>query len=77
MNQLIILDGDASVYHQAITACDLPDLNIAVAKNLQESQPHNAAHSCPDQVAETFCAHYRRFLSGTPLEHVVDFSRGY
>ncbi len=39
--------------------------------------PHNAAYSFPDQVAEIFCANYRRFLAGTPLDHVVDFSRGY
>lgn len=39
--------------------------------------PHNSAYSFPDQVAEIFCANYLRFVENSPLNYVVDFSRGY
>jgi phosphoglycerate dehydrogenase-like enzyme len=39
--------------------------------------PHIAAFSFPDQIAAIFCDNYRRYLDGLPLEHRIDFARGY
>lgn len=39
--------------------------------------PHNSAFSFPEQVAEIFAANYQRYLNGSPLDHAVDFDRGY
>jgi phosphoglycerate dehydrogenase-like enzyme len=39
--------------------------------------PHIAAFSFPDQIAAIFCDNYRRYLVGLPLEHRIDFARGY
>jgi phosphoglycerate dehydrogenase-like enzyme len=39
--------------------------------------PHIAAFSFPDQIAAIFCDNYRRYLAGRPLEHRIDFARGY
>jgi phosphoglycerate dehydrogenase-like enzyme len=39
--------------------------------------PHNAAISFPDRVVEIFAENYRRFISGKPLQYVVNFERGY
>jgi phosphoglycerate dehydrogenase-like enzyme len=39
--------------------------------------PHVAAPSEIVPIAEEFAANYRRYVSGEPLEHVVDRARGY
>ena len=39
--------------------------------------PHNSAYSFPEQVVEIFAANYRHYLNGSPLDHRVDFARGY
>ena len=39
--------------------------------------PHNSAYSFPDQVAAIFCDNYLRFVENSPLNHLVDFNRGY
>lgn len=39
--------------------------------------PHNAAVSCPEQVAPVFIDNYRRFIAGRPLLHRIDLDRGY
>ena len=38
---------------------------------------HTAAPSTPEALAEVFCHNYRRYLAGEPLQHQVDFERGY
>ncbi len=38
---------------------------------------HTSAPSFPAEIARVFIENYRRYISGAPLEHVVDFERGY
>ena len=38
---------------------------------------HIAAVSRPDDIAQLFMANYKRFASGQPLLHRVDFGKGY
>lgn len=38
---------------------------------------HTAALSVPEDIAPVFVDNYRRWLRGEPLEHRVDFERGY
>ncbi len=38
---------------------------------------HTSAPSFPAEIARVFIENYRRYLAGAPLEHVVDFERGY
>ena len=38
---------------------------------------HTAAMSTPALVAPVFIDNYRRFFEGIPLNHVVNFSKGY
>ncbi len=38
---------------------------------------HTAAPSTPEALAEVFCHNYRRYLAGEPLQHQVEFERGY
>lgn len=38
---------------------------------------HTAAPSFPAEIARVFIENYRRYIAGAPLEHVVDFERGY
>ena len=39
--------------------------------------PHNAALSFPGAIVGVFADNYRRFVAGQPLQHAVDFERGY
>lgn len=39
--------------------------------------PHTSAISFPDEIVRVFVDNYRRFVSGAPLWHVVDFELGY
>ncbi|MCB2214995.1 D-2-hydroxyacid dehydrogenase [Desulfofustis glycolicus] len=39
--------------------------------------PHIAAFSFPNRIAAIFCDNYRRYQNGLPLEHRIDFARGY
>lgn len=39
--------------------------------------PHNAALSFPEAIVGVFADNYRRFVAGQPLQHAVDFERGY
>ena len=38
---------------------------------------HVAGFSPPTEVSAIFAANYRRYTAGQPLEHVIDFDRGY
>jgi phosphoglycerate dehydrogenase-like enzyme len=38
---------------------------------------HSSAPSFPADLAEVFCANYRRYAAGEPLQYLVDFTRGY
>ncbi len=38
---------------------------------------HTSAPSFPAEIAKVFIENYRRYVAGAPLEHVVDFERGY
>lgn len=38
---------------------------------------HTSAPSFPAEIARVFIENYRRYIAGAPLEHVVDFERGY
>lgn len=38
---------------------------------------HTSAPSFPAEIARVFIENYRRYITGAPLEHVVDFERGY
>ncbi len=38
---------------------------------------HTAAISAPEIIAPVFVENYRRFVDGRPLQHQVDFDRGY
>jgi phosphoglycerate dehydrogenase-like enzyme len=38
---------------------------------------HVAAKSHPPDIARIFIENYNRFLAGEPLNHLVDFARGY
>ena len=38
---------------------------------------HSSAPSFPADLAEVFCANYRRYVAGEPLQYRVDFERGY
>ena len=38
---------------------------------------HTAALSFPEDIAPVFIENYRRLLRGEPLQHRVDFERGY
>ncbi|MCF8068468.1 MAG: D-2-hydroxyacid dehydrogenase [Desulfobacterales bacterium] len=39
--------------------------------------PHNSAESFPEDILKIFCENYKRFISGQPLNYVVDFKKGY
>ncbi len=39
--------------------------------------PHISGYSFPSDIVGIFAENYRRFLSGSPLLHQVDFQRGY
>ena len=39
--------------------------------------PHISGYSFPSDIVGIFAENYRRFLSGSPLLHQVDFKRGY
>ncbi|BDD89402.1 D-2-hydroxyacid dehydrogenase [Desulfofustis limnaeus] len=47
---------------------DLPNVTIT---------PHQAAFSFPEQIATIFCRNYKLFCKGRPLQHQIDFARGY
>lgn len=38
---------------------------------------HTSAPSLPAEIAGVFIENYRRYVLGAPLEHIVDFERGY
>ncbi len=38
---------------------------------------HTSAPSFPAEIARVFIENYRRYIAGAPLEHVIDFERGY
>lgn len=38
---------------------------------------HTSAPSFPAEIARVFIENYRRYIAGAPLEHVVNFERGY
>jgi len=38
---------------------------------------HTSAPSFPAEIAKVFIENYQRYIVGAPLEHVVDFERGY
>lgn len=38
---------------------------------------HTSAPSFPAEIAKAFIENYQRYIAGAPLEHVVDFERGY
>ncbi|GAB4547279.1 MAG: D-2-hydroxyacid dehydrogenase [Anaerolineales bacterium] len=38
---------------------------------------HTSAHSYPQDIARVFADNYRLYLAGLPLQHRVDFERGY
>lgn len=46
------------------------------AKNLIVTS-HTSAPSFPAEIARVFIENYCRYIAGAPLEHVVDFERGY
>ena len=64
MNLILILDPDASLYWAMTEKRDVPELDIEAAAN-------------PDQLGHIFCDNYPRFISGAPLIHTIDFTRGY
>lgn len=39
--------------------------------------PHNSAYSFPEDIVNIFAENYRLFVTGEPLNNVVDFDRGY
>ena len=39
--------------------------------------PHISGYSFPADIVDIFAENYRRFLTGTPLLHQIDFQRGY
>lgn len=38
---------------------------------------HTSAPSFPAEIARVFIENYQRYIAGAPLEHVIDFARGY
>lgn len=38
---------------------------------------HTAAVSVPESIAPIFIENYQRFITGNPLQHIIDFERGY
>jgi phosphoglycerate dehydrogenase-like enzyme len=39
--------------------------------------PHNAALSFPHDIVKIFVDNYHRYISGQPMQNVIDFKRGY
>lgn len=46
------------------------------AKNLTMTF-HTSAPSLPEDIAKVFIANYQRYITGKPLNHIVDFEKGY
>jgi phosphoglycerate dehydrogenase-like enzyme len=53
-----------------------PDDRLWSVENLYLTS-HTAAPSAPETLAGVFCDNYRRYLAGEPLQHQVNFERGY